>query len=171
LFSFGNLTPEYPEAGTPTRHGIALTAWVNGPRSMGQVTLASSDPLDLPRIGPNYFSDPDDLRCLVASVLWNLNILHAGSLDDIRGLELSPGIDVRDDEGLADFVRQAVSTTWHPASTAEWVEKSRRLGKPALRVNCIEGAAMVSDNAYAPVIMSVGKAADLIRHQTWFFPL
>jgi choline dehydrogenase len=119
LFLFGNLTPEYPEAGTPTRHGIALTAWVNGPRSMGQVTLASSDPWDRPRIGPNYFSDPDDLRCLVADVLWNLNILHAGSLDDIRGLELSPGIDVRDDEGLADFVRQAASTTWHPASTAE----------------------------------------------------
>jgi hypothetical protein len=35
LFLFGNLTPEYPEAGPPNRHGIALTAYVNRPRSTG----------------------------------------------------------------------------------------------------------------------------------------
>lgn len=77
--------------------------------------------MDRPRIGPNYFSDPEDLRCLVAGVRWNLNILHAGAFDDIRGLELSPEIDIRDDEGLAELVRQTASTTWHSASTAEWV--------------------------------------------------
>jgi choline dehydrogenase len=175
LFLFGNLTPEYPEAGTPTRHGIALTAYVNRPRSMGEVYLASADPLDRPRIDPNYFSDPDDLRCLVAGVRWNLNILHAGAFDDIRGVELSPGIDIRDDEGLAEFVRQTASTTWHPTSTCRMGIEPSAVVDPTLRVNGIEGLrvvdasvmpAMVSGNTNAPVIMIAEKAADLIRHQS-----
>lgn len=104
LFLFGNLTPDSPEAGTPARHGIALTAYVNSPCSMGQVYLTSADPLDRPRIDPNYFSDPDDLRCRVAGMRWNLNILYTGAFDGVRDLELLPGSDIRDGEGLAEFV-------------------------------------------------------------------
>ena len=173
LFLFGNLTPEYPEAGTPTRHGIALTAYVNRPRSRGKVTLASADPLDRPRIDPGYFSDPDDLRCLVAGVRWNLKILYAGAFDDIRGEELSPGIDIRDDEGLAAFVRRTASTTWHPTSTCRMGADASAVVDPALRVNGIDGLrvvdasvmpTIVSGNTNAPVIMIAEKAAELIRH-------
>jgi choline dehydrogenase len=172
LFLFGNLTPEYPEGGSPTRHGVALTAYVNRPRSRGQVTLASADPLYRPRIDPNYFSDPDDLRCLVAGVRWNLSILHGRAFDDIRGAELSPGIDVRDDEALAEFVRLNASTTWHPTSTCRMGSDASAVVDPALRVNGIEGLrvadasvmpCMVSGNTNAPVIMIAEKAADLIR--------
>jgi choline dehydrogenase len=175
LFLFGNLTPEYPEAGAPTRHGIALTAYVNRPRSMGQVTLASADPLYRPRIDPNYFSDPDDLRCLVAGVRWNLNILHSGAFDDIRGLELSPGIDIRDYEGLAEFVRLNASTTWHPTSTCRMGVEASAVVDTALHVNGVDGLrvadasimpAIVSGNTNAPVIMIAEKAADLIRQQS-----
>ena len=117
LFLLGNLTPEYPEAGPPSRHGIALTAYVSRPRSTGQVTLSSADPLDRPRIDPAYFSDTDDLRCLVAGVRWNLKILYGQAFDDIRGAQLSPGLGIRDDAGLEDFVRRTASTTWHPTTT------------------------------------------------------
>jgi choline dehydrogenase len=174
LFLFGNLTPEYPEGGSPTRHGVALTAYVNRPRSRGHVTLASADPLYRPRIDPNYFSDPDDLRCLVAGVRWNLSILHGRAFDDIRGAELSPGIDVRDDEALAEFVRLNASTTWHPTSTCRMGSDASAVVDPALRLNGIEGLrvadasvmpCMVSGNTNAPVIMIAEKAADLIRYQ------
>ncbi|WP_374090817.1 GMC family oxidoreductase [Methylomicrobium lacus] len=173
LFLFGNLTPDYPEAGTPTRHGIALTAYVNRPRSRGRITLASADPLDRPRIDPCYFSDSDDLRCLVAGVRWNLKILHAGAFDEIRGVELSPGTDIRDDEGLAAFVRRTASTTWHPTSTCRMGVDASAVVDPALRVNGIDGLrvvdasvmpAIVSGNTNAPVIMIAEKAADLIRN-------
>ena len=172
LFLFGNLTPEYPEAGSPNRHGIALTSYVNRPRSTGQVTLSSADPLDRPRIDPNYFSDPDDLRCLVAGVRWNLKILYGHAFDDIRGAELSPGIDIRDDAGLEDFVRRTASTTWHPTTTCRMGVDARAVVDPSLRVNGVTGLrvvdasimpTIVSGNTNAPVIMIAEKAADLIR--------
>jgi len=173
LFLFGNLTPEYPEAGTPTRHGIALTAYVNRPRSRGLITLASADPLDRPRIDPCYFSDPDDLRCLVAGVRWNLNILYASAFAEIRGAELSPGIDIRDDDSLAAFVRRTASTTWHPTSTCRMGVDASAVVDPSLRMNGIDGLrvvdasvmpVIVSGNTNAPVIMIAEKAADLIRN-------
>ncbi len=172
LFLFGNLTPEYPEAGPPTRHGIALTAYVNRPLSKGRVTLSSADPLDRPRIDPYYFSDSDDLRCLVAGVRWNLEILYGHAFDDIRGAELSPGLDIRDDAGLEDFVRRTASTTWHPTSTCRMGIDARAVVDPALRVNGVNGLrvvdasimpSIVSGNTNAPVIMIAEKAGDLIR--------
>jgi len=172
LFLFGNLTPEYPEAGPPSRHGIALTAYVNRPRSTGQVTLSSADPLDRPRIDPGYFTDPDDLRCLVAGVRWNLKILYQHAFDDIRGAELSPGVNVRDDAGLEDFVRRTASTTWHPTTTCRMGIDATAVVDPALRFNGVNGLrvvdasimpAIVSGNTNAPIIMIAEKAADLIR--------
>ncbi|SJM93017.1 Alcohol dehydrogenase (acceptor) (fragment) [Crenothrix polyspora] len=173
LFLFGNLTPEYPEAGQVSRHGMALTAYVNRPRSTGQVTLSSADPLDRPRIDPGYFSDPDDLRCLVAGVHWNLEILYGHAFDDIRGVELSPGINIRDEAGLADFVRRTASTTWHPTSTCRMGIDTTAVVDPTLRVNGVSGLrvvdasimpTIVSGNTNAPTIMIAEKAADLIHH-------
>lgn len=172
LFLFGNLTPEYPEAGQVNRHGIALTAYVNRPRSKGQVTLSSADPLDRPRIDPGYFSDPDDLLCLVAGVRWNLKILYGRAFDNIRGTELSPGITIRDDAGLEDFVRRTASTTWHPTATCRMGIDTTAVVDPALRVNGVTGLrvvdasimpTIVSGNTNAPTIMIAEKAADLIR--------
>jgi choline dehydrogenase len=172
LFLFGNLTPEYPEAGSPNCHGIALTAYVNRPRSTGQVTLSSADPLDRPCIDPCYFSDPDDLRCLVAGVRWNLKILYGHAFDDIRGAELSPGLDIRNDAGLEDFVRRTASTTWHPTTTCRMGTDASAVVDPALRVNGVNGLrvvdasimpSIVSGNTNAPVIMIAEKAAELIR--------
>ena len=172
LFLFGNLTPEYPEAGQATRHGMALTAYVNRPASRGEVTLSSADPLDRPRINPAYFNNLDDLRCLVAGVRWNLNILYGQAFDDIRGIELSPGTSIRDDDGLADFVKRTASTTWHPTTTCRMGIDATAVVDPALRVNGVNGLrivdasvmpTIVSGNTNAPTIMIAEKAADLIR--------
>jgi choline dehydrogenase len=172
LFLFGNLTPEYPEAGQANRHGIALTAYVNRPKSAGEVTLSSADPLDRPRINPNYFNDPADLRCLVEGVRWNLKLWSQQAFDDIRGNELSPGLTCRDGDGLAEFVRRTASTTWHPTTTCRMGVDAHAVVDPTLRVNGVAGLrvvdasimpAIVSGNTNAPTIMIAEKAADLIK--------
>jgi choline dehydrogenase len=172
LFFLMTLPPDYPEAGATHRHGITFTAYINRPLSRGEVTLASADPLDRPIINPNYLSDPDDVRCAVAGVRWNLKILYSKAFDDIRGEEVAPGAHRRSDEEIESFVRRTASTTWHPAGTSKMGHDDMAVVDFRLRVHGVEGLrvvdasimpTIVSGNTNAPTIMIAEKAADLIR--------
>jgi choline dehydrogenase len=172
LFFLMMLGPDYPEAGPPKRHGLTFTSYVSRPASRGEISLASSDPLDRPRIDFNYLSEPEDLRCSIAGVRWNLNILHAQAFDDIRGEEVAPGAQMRSDADLEAFVRRSASTTWHPAGTCRLGKDDMAVVDANLRVHGVEGLRVVdasvmpvitSGNTNAPVIMIAEKAADLIR--------
>lgn len=173
LFFLTTLAPDYPEAGPPSRHGVTFTSYINRPLSRGEVTLASSDPLDRPMINFNYLSVSDDMRCAIAGVRWNLRILYAKPFDDIRGEEIAPGAKLRSDADIECFVRRAASTTWHPAGTCRMGNDATAVVDSRLKVRGVEGLrvvdasimpAIVSGNTCAPTIMIAEKAADLIRH-------
>ena len=173
MFFLATLPPDYPEAGASGRHGITFTAYINRPLSRGEVTLTSADPLDRPVIDPKYLSDPDDLRCAVAGVRWNLRILQGKAFDDIRGEEVAPGQTARSDADLEAFVRRTASTTWHPAGTCKMGLDALAVVDPGLRVRGMDGLrvvdasimpGIVSGNTNAPTIMIAEKAADLIRY-------
>ncbi|MGJ0505556.1 MAG: GMC family oxidoreductase [Methylocystis sp.] len=172
LFFLTQLAPDYPEAGPPARHGLTFTAYINRPRSRGAVTIASADPLARPVVDFNYLSDPRDLRCAVAGVRWNLRLLYARAFDDIRGVEIAPGVDQRSDAALEAFVRATASTTWHPAGTCRMGGDDMAVVGPTLRVHGLDGLrvvdasimpTLVGGNTNAPVIMIAEKAADMIR--------
>lgn len=176
LFCLMTLAPDYPEAGAPDRHGITFTSYVNRPLSRGEVTLASADPLDRPVLNFNYLSAPDDVRCAIAGVRWNLSILYAKPFDDIRGQEIAPGAKLRSAGDLERFVRRTASTTWHPAGTCKMGNDRAAVVDSSLRVRGIEGLrvvdasvmpTVVSGNTCAPTIMIAEKAADLIRNRSW----
>ena len=175
LFFLMMLAPDYPEAGPTNRHGVTLTAYVNRPLSRGEVTLASSDPLDRPVIDFNYLSEPDDMRCAIAGVRWNLRILYAKAFDDIRGEELAPGVKSRSDADIESFVRRTASTTWHPAGTCKMGNDEMAVVDDRLRVRGVEALRVVdasimpkivSGNTHAPTVMIAEKAADLIRNRS-----
>lgn len=166
------LATDYPEAGPPTRRGVTLTSYINRPASHGEIRLASADPLDRPRIDPRYLSAAADLRCAIAGVRWNLEILYAQAFDDIRGEEVAPGAGARSDAELEAFVRRTASTTWHPAGTCRMGRDASAVVDATLRVRGMEALrvvdasimpTLVSGNTNAPVIMIAEKAADLIR--------
>jgi choline dehydrogenase len=175
LFLLMTLPPDYPEGGATNRHGITFTAYVNQPRSRGEVTLASANPLDRPIIDPNYLSDPDDVRCAVAGVRWNLGILYSKAFDDIRGEEVAPGCKLRSDEALESFVRRTASTTWHLTGTCKMGQDDMAVVDSRLRVHGIEGLrvvdasimpTIVSGNTNAPTIMIAEKAVEMINQDS-----
>lgn len=172
LFFLMTLALDYPEAGTPNRHGVTFTAYINRPLSRGEIRLASSDPLDRPVIDFNYLSVSNDVRCAVAGVRWNLEILYASPFDDIRGEEIAPGTTVRSDADIESFVRRTASTTWHPAGTCKMGDDDMAVVDSHLRVRGIDALrivdasimpTIVSGNTCAPTIMIAEKAADLLR--------
>jgi choline dehydrogenase len=174
LFFLMTLSPDYPEAGPPTRHGLSFTAYVNRPNSRGTVMLASADPLDRPIVDFNYLNEANDLRCAVAGVQWNLKILYARAFDDIRGAEVAPGISLRSNAELESFVRRTASTTWHPAGTCKMGCDDMAVVDSSLRVHGIETLrvvdasimpTVVSGNTNAPTIMIAEKAADIILNE------
>ncbi len=171
LFFLMALPPDYPEAGSSERHGITLTAYINRPHSRGEVRLVSGDPLDRPQIDFNYLSAEDDIRCALAGVRWNLKILYARAFDDIRGREVAPGIEIRSDQALQDFVRRTASTTWHPSGTCKMGDDRLAVVDSQLRVHGVDKLrvvdasimpTIVSGNTNAPTIMIAEKAADMI---------
>lgn len=172
LFFLMALPPDYPEAGLTYRHGVTLTAYINRPESRGEIRLASNDPLDRPIIDFNYLAIPDDLRCAIQGVRWNLKILYAKAFDDIRDREVAPGQSFRNDADLENFVRRTASTTWHPAGTCRMGQDDMAVVDAELRVHGIDGLrivdasvvpAIVSGNTNAPTIMIAEKAADMIK--------
>lgn len=171
MFFLMALPPDFPEGGLLHRHGLTFTAYVNRPRSRGEIRLASADPLDRPVIDPGYLSETDDLRCAIAGVRWNLRILNARAFDDIRGEQIAPGPEARSDAEIEDFVRRTASTTWHPAGTCKMGSDAGAVVDSRLRVLGAEGLrvvdasimpALVSGNTNAPTIMIAEKAADMI---------
>lgn len=171
LFFLMTLSPDYPEAGSTQRHGITFTAYINRPESRGEVRLLSSDPLDRPHIDFNYLSSPNDLRCAIAGVRWNLKILYARAFDDIRIREVAPGIELRSDAELEIFVRRSASTTWHPSGTCKMGTDAMAVVDGQLRVHGLENLrvvdasimpTIVSGNTNAPTIMIAEKASEMI---------
>ena len=172
MFFLAALPPDSPEAGATGRHGITLTAYINRPLSRGEIRLASADPLDRPIIDPNYLRAPDDMRCAIAGVRWNLKILYAKAFDDIRGQEVAPGSDIRSNADIDTFIRRTASTTWHPTSTCKMGDDEGAVVDASLRVHGIEGLrvvdasimpTIVSGNTNAPTVMIAEKAAEIIR--------
>ena len=137
------LAPDYPEAGPPNQHGVTLTAYVNSRRPPAAARSRSPRriPLDRPVIDFNYLSEPDDTRCAIAGVRWNLRILYAKAFDDIRGQELAPGVKSRSDADIESFVRRTASTYWHPVGTCKMGNDEMAVVDDRLRVRGIRGAA------------------------------
>jgi choline dehydrogenase len=169
------LSADYPEAGPPTRQGITPTSYINSPASLGEVRLASADPLDRPIIDPRYLSESEDVRWTVAGIQWNLRILYAMAFADIRGEEVTPGLFTRNDADLEAFARRSASTTSHSAGTCAMGQDDRAVIDPRLLVHGLSGLRVVEAsimptivrvNTNAPVIMIAERAADWIHRSS-----
>jgi 4-pyridoxate dehydrogenase len=152
------------------------------PESRGELTLASVDPRQAPRIQPNLLATDKDLRTLRRGIRLAREVLNQAPLRPFIEAEIAPGPDKVSDADLDAFIRATAGTFFHPIGTCKMgvATDAMAVVDPDLRLRGVAGLRVVdasvmpdltSGNTNAPVIMIAEKAADLIRGKTPLAPV
>ena len=140
-------------------------------RSHGHIALRSADPGEKPAMFFRYLSDPDDLKELVDGVGKMRELVSQAAFDDLRGIELIPGPDVRTEAEIEEAERALTDTDFHPCGTCRMSHGTDGVVDSELRVHGMEALRVVdasvmprviSGNLNAPTQMIASRAADWI---------
>jgi choline dehydrogenase len=161
----------------PDGHGFTLGALQLRPRSRGEITLRTADPLSPPAIQPNYLSDPEDLRVLLAGVRLARKIAAAHAFDAFRGAERFPGFAAESDEALIAHIASTSETLYHPVGMCKMgpftgaQADPMAVVDPELRVRGVTGLrvadasimpTLIGGNTNAAAILIAERAADVL---------
>ena len=151
--------------------GFGIRPCLLHPESRGKVSLRSRDPSDPPRILFNLLSEANDLRRLITGFKVAREVASQQAMAPYRGSETSPGIIVKTDSDIENFIRRTAITAHHPAGTCKMGSASDGVLDPEFRVRGIESLRVVDASAMpdlvgahinACVIMMAERAADMI---------
>ncbi|HAC29151.1 MAG TPA: choline dehydrogenase, partial [Marinobacter hydrocarbonoclasticus] len=138
----------------------------------GFVHVQSADPKQAPRIRFNYLEHEADREGFRDCVRLTREIINQPAMDEYRGAEIQPGVDVQSDEQIDAFVRQAVESAYHPSCSCKMGTDALAVVDPETRVRGIQNLRVVDSSIFptipngnlnAPTIMVAERAADLIR--------
>lgn len=152
-------------------HGYALHVCDLRPKSRGQISLHSADPLAPAKIEPNYLSHPDDMATLLKGVKAARKVLADAAFDPYRGEEIFPGKPVQSDDELREFIRRKAGTIYHPVGTCKMGHDALAVVDSRLRVHGMQGLrvvdasimpTLIGGNTNAPTVVIAEKAATMI---------
>ncbi|MDE0801143.1 MAG: choline dehydrogenase [Rhodospirillaceae bacterium] len=152
-------------------HGFLTNVYQLRPKSRGSISITSSNPIDKPRIDPNYLSDEDDIACLRDGVRLIRNITKQSALDAYRGAEIAPGVGAINDDQIDDWIRGSSDTIFHPVGSCRMGADEESVLDETLRVRgvsnlrVIDASAMPnipSGNTSMPTMMIAEKGAAMI---------
>lgn len=154
--------------------GITLASVGLRPKSRGYVRLKNTDALSPPIIQPNYLQDEADIWPLLAGLKLGRQIMMAGAFDPYIKREAAPGVRVTSDEALTAYIRESLTTLYHPVGTCKMGprEDDTAVVDAQLRVHGVQGLrvvdasimpTLVGGNTNAPTVMIAEKAADMIK--------
>jgi choline dehydrogenase len=155
----------------PERHGLTVMVGAGRPLSRGHILLRSADPMAHPRIFPNYFAEPEDLRALGRSVRRMRDMMRAPAIRDLIEAELTPGTIPNEQAAIEEDIRARAATYFHPSGTCRMGSDPTAVVDPRLRVRGIDGLrvadasimpAALNACTHAPTIMIGEKAAEMI---------
>ncbi|KFC64675.1 Choline dehydrogenase [Bosea sp. LC85] len=142
------------------------------PRSRGHVAIRSPDPQVAPVIEPNYLSDPEDIRDILAGARFLRRLASAPSFAALIESEIRPGRDCADDEAQLDAIRQQAYSVFHPCGTCRMgPDPADSVVDASLRVHGLGGLRIAdasifptipSGNTNAPAMMVGERAAELM---------
>ncbi len=155
-------------------HGFLLVTLLLRPQSHGSVSLRSSDPLDAPRIQPNYLTHEDDRAALLRGMRLVRQVADTAPLAKLRRTERLPGVAAQSEDELLTAIRAYAQNGDHPVGTVKMGPAQDPLAvvDERLRVHGLQGVRVVdasimptvpSGNTNIPTIMIAERAADLIK--------
>ncbi|HVU28796.1 MAG TPA: GMC oxidoreductase [Sphingomicrobium sp.] len=148
------------------RAGVTFELVVLQPKSRGWVRLADGDPTSMPLINPNFLGHEDDLKAAVASVHAIREVMAQPSLAGVVEEEIDPGPQFRSDGAIAEWVKSAVTTMFHPVGTCRMGKDERAVVDARLKVRGVDGLRVI-DASIMPNITSGntnGPTQALARH-------
>ncbi|MEM6878313.1 MAG: GMC family oxidoreductase N-terminal domain-containing protein [Bacteroidota bacterium] len=154
----------------PTTDGISIWPTLLRPKSRGYVKLRSTDVADQPIIQPNFLSQEEDRKLMIAGVKKAYTILQS---DPLRPhlKSINAPLDVSSDEAIFEHIQKCVETVYHPVGTCKMGKDDMAVVDDQLRVHGINGLrvadasimpTIVSGNTNAAVYMIAEKGADMI---------
>ncbi|BAU31051.1 GMC family oxidoreductase [Microcella alkaliphila] len=154
-------------------HGMTINTCNLRPKSIGSVTLRSSDPSVPPAIDPAFLTDPYDWKISLEGFKWGREMLATKAYAPYIKKEHMPGKDVRTDKEIREYVKQWSKTDYHPVGSCKMGEDEMAVVDQQLRVRGVEGLrvvdasimpTLISGNTQATSIMIGEKGAHHIRH-------
>jgi len=156
-------------------HGFQVHVGHNKPKSRGFVKVVSKDAHVAPHIQFNYLSHAEDIEGFRACVRLTREIINQPGLDEYRGEEIQPGVDIQTDEEIDRFVRSSVESAYHPSCSCKMGEDAMAVVDSETKVHGIDGLRVVDSSIFptipngnlnSPTIMLAERAADLILGNT-----
>lgn len=155
----------------PLTNGYTILPTQVRPESRGEISLKSDDPSAPPIINPNYFSNEEDKKILVAGGKKALEVLEAKAFDAMRIENHLPRL--RDsDEAWLKHIRETAECVYHPVGTCKMGNDEMAVVDAELKVKGTTNLRVVdasimptltSGNTNAPTIMIAERASDMIK--------
>jgi choline dehydrogenase len=152
--------------------GFSINPIHLNPDARGEVRVTSADPTVPPSIQFNFMRTEYDIRSMIFGVRLARNLSSQPELQAYIAEEIQPGIHVRSDEEILEFLRQkAVSNLHAVGSCGMGVDPSKSVVGPDLTVHhlgnlrVVDASIMpriVTGNSNAATIMIAEKASDMI---------
>lgn len=158
-------------AGIDPFPGFAIGFFQLRPESRGSLHATSRDPLANPVMDPRYLHAETDRIAMLRAIQLARKVADQPALRALIKRETRPGIDVRDEDSLMDYIRTCGQTSWHPIGTCKMGTDAMAVVSPDLRVNGTQALRVVdssimptmpSSNTNAGSIAIGERAADLI---------
>lgn len=153
--------------------GFSIGFFQLRPTSRGSVHARSKDPMQNPVIQPNYLTTEADRATVLRAIRLARVVIAQSPMAPYVVRETRPGVDVRDDEGLLQYIRESGQTSFHPVGSCRMGDDAQAVVDARLCVHGVSGLRVVdssimptipSSNTNAASIMVGEKAADLILH-------
>jgi choline dehydrogenase len=152
---------------------ITISVYQLRPESLGSIHIKSKDPKAHPAIRFNFLHDPIDQAAMTEGFRMIRRIVDAPPMDEFRGEEYSPGLSVKTDAEILDWIRNNSQTAYHPIGTCRMGPAGpTTVVDDKLKVHGLEGLrvadasifpTMPSGNTNAPSIMVGEKMADILK--------